>query len=342
MVVKATYGRFNHAIRPSNTQIIRNLNGNEYEATRYRWADMNNDRLFQYPNELGAFIQTEGGSTTRGIHNPAIEQPQTDETTLRFERQLTSSVSARVGYVYKREFNQYTLVNVARPYEAYNIPITVRDPGRDGVAGTADDGGPVTYYDYGPAFAGPEFEKNLTVNQPGLTSRYHNIEIGVDKRLSNRWQVLASYLRTRNDNWITAVPTTPNEEFFPKNETWDSTFRAAGSYVARWGIMASGLFEYQSGAAQARDVLFRTGLRQLSSLTLRMEPLGAQRLPSVKLLSFRMAKQIRVFETAADDPPVRSVQRAQRQRCDRDHQTIGTELRSNHRHPSRRGSLESA
>jgi hypothetical protein len=209
---------------------------------------------------------------------------------------LTQSLSARVGYVYKRESDLYTLVNVARPYSAYNIPITTVDPGRDGVAGNADDGGPVTYFDYDPAFRGPQFEQNLVVNQPGLTNRYNNIEVGVDKRMSSGWQLLLSYLATKNNAWITAVPTTPNEEFFPKNETWDSTFRAAGSYVAPWGIIGSALFEYQSGAAQARDVLFRTGLRQLSSLTLRMEPLGAYRLPAVNLLSVRAAKQFRFSE----------------------------------------------
>jgi hypothetical protein len=143
-VVKATYGRFNHAIRPSNTQILRNLNGNEYEATRYRWNDLNGNRLFEYPAELGDFIQTEGGSTTRGIYNPDIKQPRTDEATARFERQLTASLSARVGYVYKKEFDLYQLVNVARPYSVYNIPITTIDPGPDGVVGNRDDVGPVT------------------------------------------------------------------------------------------------------------------------------------------------------------------------------------------------------
>lgn len=292
-VVKATFGRFNHAIRPSNTQILRNLNGNEYEATRYRWTDPNGDGRLQYPNELGAFVQTEGGSTTRGIYNPDLEQPRTDETTVRFERQLAAQLSARIGYIYKREFNLHQLVNVARPYEAYNIPITVIDPGRDGVTGNADDGGSLTYYDYAPAFQGPTFERNLTVNRPGYTNRFHNIEVGVDKRMAHGWQLMASYLATKNDSWIAGVPFTPNEQFFPKNQTWDQTFRAAGSYAGRWGLQASTVFEYQSGTAQGRDALFRTGLRQLSTLTLRMEPVGSVRLPSVKLLSFRAAKQIR-------------------------------------------------
>lgn len=291
-VVKATYGRFNHAIRPSNTTILRNLNGNEYEATRYRWNDRNANKVFEYPSEVGDFIQTEGGSTTRGIYNPEIEQPRTDEATLRFVRQLSASLSARVGYVYKKEFNLLRLVNVARPYSAYNIPITTTDPGRDGLVGTADDAGSVTYLDYDPAFRGPQFERNLTVNQPGYINRYNNIEVGVDKRLSDGWQLLTSYLATRNNAWIGGLPTTPNEEFFPKNETWDSTFRAAGSYITPWGLLGSALFEYQSGTAQARDVLYRTGLRQLSSLTLRSEPVGARRLPAVKLLSLRAAKQL--------------------------------------------------
>jgi hypothetical protein len=39
-------------------------------------------------------------------------------------------------------------------------------------------------------------------------------------------------------------------------------------------------------------VLFRTGLKQQSSLTLRMEPLGAHRLPATKLLSFPAAKRL--------------------------------------------------
>ena len=41
-------------------------------------------------------------------------------------------------------------------------------------------------------------------------------------------------------------------------------------------------------------MLFRTGLRQLSTVTLRMEPLGAIRLPAVRLLNLRLSKQITV------------------------------------------------
>jgi hypothetical protein len=105
-----------------------------------------------------------------------------------------------------------------------------------------------------------------------------------------RW----SYLATRKNMWINGVPQTPNEEFFPKNETWETTFRVSGSYEAPLGIQASAVYEYQSGTPQSRDVQFR-GLPQLSTVTLRMEPLGAQRLPAVRLLNVRTAKRLRLF-----------------------------------------------
>jgi hypothetical protein len=294
-VVKATYGRFNFALRPSDTTIVRNLNGNEYVATRYRWQDLNSNGLFE-TNERGDFIQTEGGSTSRATYNPDVEQPKTDEVTAFLEREIAAGVSARIGYVFKRESGLYKLVNIARPYGVYNIPITTTDPGPDGRAGTADDGGAITYYDYDPAYRGADFEVNTATNLPGYANRYDNIEIGVDKRLSNRWQMLASFLATKKDVWISGPPQTPNEEFFPKDQTWDKTFRTAGSYQAPWGILASAMYEYQSGGAQARDVLLRTGLRQLASVTLRMEPLGSERLPAVKLLSFRARKTFQLFQ----------------------------------------------
>lgn len=288
-VVKATYGRFDFALRASDSRTIRNFNKNDYSAALYLWSDLNGNKALDYPQELGSFVQTEGASST--VFNPDIAQPKADEVTLHLEREIAAGFAARVGYVYKREGNQFQLVNTARPASVYNIPITTKDPGPDGVVGTADDGGNVTYYDYDPAYRGTSFEKSTYINYSDYIDRYHNLEFGLDKRMLHNWQFQASYLATRRSMWIAGVPYTPNDAFFPKNETWETTFRASGSYRARWGIVASSVFEYQSGAPLARTVLFRTGLKQLSTLTLRMEPLGSENLPGVKLLNLRASKQ---------------------------------------------------
>lgn len=295
-VVKATYGRFNFALRASDSRTIRNFNKNDYAATRYRWNDLNGNRRLDFPGELGTFVNTEGGSST--VFNPDISQPKVDEATVHVEREISSGFSARVGYVYKRESNLFQLVNTARPYEVYNRPIANVDPGPDGVARTPDDGPAITYFDYDPAFRGRDFERRTYINVPGYTDRFHNFEIGVDKRLSNRWQLRGSYLATRKNMWIAGVPQTPNEEFFPKNQTWETTFRVSGSYEAPLGIQTAAVYEYQSGTPLARDVLFR-GLPQLSTVTLRMEEVGSQRLPAVSLLNVRAAKRLRLFTTHA-------------------------------------------
>jgi hypothetical protein len=294
-VVKATYGRFNFALRASDSRTIRNFNKNDYSTTLYFWNDVNSNLAFDYPGELGGFVQTEGASST--VFNPNIEQPTADEVTLHLEREIASGVAARVGYVLKREANQFQLVNTARPGSVYNVPITVRDPGPDGSPNTADDGGPITFYDYDPAFKGTAFEKSTYINFPDFTDRYNNLEVGLDKRMSNNWQAQASFLATKKNIWVAgsspttgAIPYTPNENFFPKNQTWETTFRASGSYRAPWNIMASTVFEYQSGAPLARTALFR-GLPQLGTVTLRMEPIGSVRLPGVKLLNLRVGKQ---------------------------------------------------
>jgi hypothetical protein len=292
-VIKGTYGRYNFALRPSDTNIVRNLNGNEYVATLSRWSDLNGNGAFD-ANELGSFVATQGGSTVRAVYNPNVKQPKADEVTLTFERQLAASLTGRVGYVFRRESGLYQLVNTARSFDVYNIPINVIDPGPDGRNGTADDGSSLTYFDYAAAYKGPAFEQASGINTPDYTNRYHNIEAGVDKRLSNRWQLLASFLGTKKDVWIAGVPQTPNDAFFPKDQTWDRTFRVAGSYQAPWGILGSMIYEYQSGTATARDVLFRTGLVQLSTVTLRMEPLGSERLPSTKLVSLRAEKRFQL------------------------------------------------
>jgi hypothetical protein len=286
-VVKASYGRFGFFVGANEGGgILRPYNENDYVAWRHAWVDVNGNRNFDVGlGELGRLIATEGG--TNSVPSP-VRQPKVDEVTAYFERQVLSNLSAKVGYVYKQLSDQYQQVNLLRPHSAFTIPITARDPGPDGVVGTADDGGMVTYYDYDPAFRGEQF---TWTNTPGYTDSYHNVELEVNKRLADNWQLVASYLATKSDAWINGVPQTPNEDQFPKNQTWEQTFKVMGTYKTFWDIYAGARYEHLSGAPLARDALFRTGLRQLSTVVVRMEPLGARRLPALNLLSLRAAKQ---------------------------------------------------
>jgi hypothetical protein len=218
-----------------------------------------------------------------------------------------------VLYVYKRENNNYTQINILRPYGAYDIPITRRDPGPDGVLNTGDDGGPVTLYDYNPAFRGSDFVGNIRVNAPdNRDNNFHTIEVAVNKRMSNRWDLLASYLATKQHRWINPVVDNPNQDLFPLDETWTWHFKVSGTYQLPWKIYTSAWLQSVSGEDVPRTYIFRqvdpdggTPLRQLSTVTLRLEDWGERRLPTVTVVNWKASKRFglggsKTFETALD------------------------------------------
>ena len=87
------------------------------------------------------------------------------------------------------------------------------------MTGNADDGGPVTLYDYRNEFRGAAFVGNQPTNTKHR-DQYYSIETGVSKRMSNRWQASVSYFATKRDILIDKVIATPNQEDFNKDQTW--------------------------------------------------------------------------------------------------------------------------
>jgi hypothetical protein len=288
-VVKLTYGWFSYVTEPG---IGDTFNRNALITTTYRWNDLNGNLDYD-DGEQGTFVTATGASSS--VLNPDLGQPRTHEATASLERQIGNSFSTRVSYVFKKESDLFQSVNIARPASAFNIPITSQDPGPDGVLGTSDDGGSVTYYDFAASFAGAAFVRNQDTNTDDYANSYHNIEVAVQKRLSNRWQLVTSYLATRFDTWPNGIPQDPNAaNFFPKAQYWDQSFKLSASYLLPFEINVAGTFTSQSGAVWAREARFTTGLRQQTQLILLMEPRDSRRLPRQDLLNLRVEKQQRL------------------------------------------------
>jgi hypothetical protein len=286
--LKLTYGWFNYVTEPG---IADDFNRNALITTTYRWNDLDGDLDFD-EGEQGAFVTATGA--TSSVLNLDLEQPKTHEVTATLERQIGLGFSARTSYVYKRESGLFQSVNVARPFDAFNIPLTATDPGPDGTLGTSDDGGAVTYYDYAAAFQGAAFVRNMELNTPGYQNEYHNIEVAAQKRMSNRWQLVTSYLATKRHIWRNGIPQDPNAaDFFPRSQYWDHVFKLSGSYDLPLDTQVAAMFTSQSGAVWARDVRFTTGLRQQTQLILQVEPSDARRLPTQNLLNLRFEKRQR-------------------------------------------------
>jgi hypothetical protein len=301
-VVKATWGQYNY--------ILGDTFGDVFAATAtanavFLWHDLNGDRLWT-PNEsnlsLGSgnpdFVSITAASNYE--LSPELKQPNTWESTVSFERELAPSLGFRVMYINKIVDGSIETINAKRPYSAWNVPITRRDPGPDGQLGTADDAGRVTLYDYASSFQGATFVSNKRVNADN-TDKFHSMEFTLTKRASSRWMGQVSYFAVKNHRWLTGVFQNPNDEFFPLDETWSWAGNISGSYRMPYDINLSGFLQSQSGVKGQRTNIFRTAdpdggarIANNGNTTIRLEPYGSQRLDPFNILNFRANKDFRM------------------------------------------------
>jgi hypothetical protein len=310
-VVKGGWGRFAH-MRTTDELQLSNPNG--ATQTTFVWHDTNQDRLYE-PGEVnlnlnGAdFVSTNvrgGGAPANGIVNPNETEPYSDEYYASLERELVTNLAVRGTLIYSRALNQYRLENVLRPYGVYSLPITNKDPGPDGKAGTADDPGTsITYYDYPAAYAGSAFQQSMLVNDPSANSSYTSYEMAVTRRYAKGWQFQGSFSGTKknipltpnsvgaNGATISINTLDPNAEINAVDRTWEWMGRLSGAYRAKWDLLFSANYELRSGTATARTVSV-TGGKQIPSITLNAEPIGSIRLPNINLLDMRAEKSFRI------------------------------------------------
>ncbi len=301
-VVKSTYGVYNGGMADTFAQTF---NQNAVSQTIYRWRDLNGNDNYD-PGEVNLdlngpdFISTTAAANN--IFNPDLQRPRQHEVTAVFDRELRANLAGRVAWVYKRNVGDITSLNILRPYEAYNIPLNRRDPGPDGVLNNADDGGVVTIYDYDPAYRGAAFVGNQQFNRPGDRSDvFHTLEFTLNRRSVGRWGGSTSFTTTKNHRYLVGIPSSPNDDYFPIDERWTWGYKVSGSYRFPYDISFSGVFDVQPGLLGQRTNIFRAQdpdggppLRQLSTVTLRLEPYGDQVGPMRPSANLRLSKFIRL------------------------------------------------
>ncbi len=302
MVGKVTYGLYNDLYRDAD---VGNFNQNALVTTRYRWRDLDGNNNYT-PGEVnldpnGPDFITISGARNR-IVNSDLRQPKTTEFTASIEREIAPDVGARIGYVYRKRGDMYDFggINVIRPREVYNIALPRRDPGPDGILGTADDGGTVTLFDYDPAYRGAAFVQQMQVNSEQV-DRFHTIEAAVTKRLSGRWMAQVAGWTLKNHRWIERNFDNPNNDHFPLDETWDWGMNVSGVYRLPAQVQVAAFVIARQGEKAARTYQFRRDdpdggppLAQLSTATIRLEPYGTQRGPTIVMANLRGTKDFRL------------------------------------------------
>ena len=303
-VAKGSYAWFN-----TEAALSGSYNQLTIFTTDYRWHDLNNDGRYQ-PGEVNLdtngldFLSTTSAANTPP--NPGLRVSHIQEISASLERELAPNLAARVLYVMKRSGDDFSSnINVLRPPSAYNIPITRRDPGPDGVLGTGDEGGLVTIYDYDPAYRGSNFVSNQTVNRPDGRSDYFNsFEGSITRRLAGSWSLLTAYTATKYHRWIVGVPQSPNDTPFDLDDSWRWSFKLNGNYNLRHDFHVGAIVEVVNGALGQRTYMFRATdasgapLRQLATVNMRLEPYGSQSEPHQTQFNVRVGKKVTIGRKA--------------------------------------------
>ncbi|MCI0416488.1 TonB-dependent receptor [bacterium] len=312
MAIKANYARYfaQLGIGYPDYQNFGGLGGQVFF-----WADTNGNGRLDPGEEQGGPIQRFGGAFGPGeqgvnLVDPDLKRPKTDEFTIGFDRELARDMLLTVNFIYRKDTDLQEDINTGVPFSAFS-PVTVTDPGPDGVLGTSDDGGEVVVFNQDPATLGQD--AFLLTNPDGLEADYRGVEIQVNKRFSDKWQMVAGLtfgrantLAKGSGSFIpggnadtgglgTPLFDSPNSLINADGRSyWDRPviFKLGGSYSAPWDIDIGGFIRSQSGVPFPRQIQI-TDLNQ-GPITIFAEKVGATRLPATTTVDLSFTKNFTI------------------------------------------------
>jgi Carboxypeptidase regulatory-like domain len=180
-VLKGFYGRFyyNYADQFSS------LNPGSANYKTFKFNDLNGDKLYSGPQELGALLASVGGTTTTVDSN--MKKPYADEFDGSVEHQFWGESSIRVAYVRKQTSNEYATLNLAR-LNRYTVPVNVN----------------VAVQPFGQATATIQSfslldlpdkptPNNVVTNVPDGSYKYDTLQLAFNKRFGTGLFIQASY-----------------------------------------------------------------------------------------------------------------------------------------------------
>jgi hypothetical protein len=265
-VVKASVSKYLDQI---NTGTVANPNGTISQT--YAWNNVQGDWNF-HPGtltwngnnyvgapggDLGAQI---GGSTIANAFGPltfngGLVRPSRNEVTAGIDREVMPNTLVSATYIYRREHNQQSSAdaNISLWSQMYS-PVTLMEPGPDGLPGTADDR-PITVYNLNPG----QTVSTTTLSDDRLSQIYNGFEITLTKRYSKRWTALVGYDYGHTSQAILGLQN-PNQVFVNGSGPGASAIgrrhqmNGSASYTLPWqNINLATEFRIQSGLPVTRQ-----------------------------------------------------------------------------------------
>jgi hypothetical protein len=289
-VLKANYGKyFLYPAADFSTNVNPNPNG-WYQ--QYTWTDVNGNGIWD-PGEQGRLISTLGGAAATTFDS-AMQDTFQHQLMMFVEREAAPGLALRTGFVWKGVRQTYGQVNVNRPLSAYNVPVTIQDPGPDGIHG----GGTFTAYNLSAAALSLPVV-NITENLANTNGNYYTWELTAVRRQSAGWSMLATFAETWSDAAAlgTGSSYTPNALINASNagnfqnsfKTWQGKVQA--TLELPWQLRLVPLVRYQAGNPFARTFSQRLNY---GNATIMAEPFGTERAPNQTLFDLRSEKVFRL------------------------------------------------
>jgi hypothetical protein len=315
-VFKANWGRFAFNPGVNLADAVNPNTSTQYEV--WTWNDLNGDRMFQDTERVGAAPTQKFGGAANTFIDDNLENSYTDEASFFVERAILQDLGVRVGYVWKKDFNGWQQMNDGRPNSAYNVPVTIADPGPDGSLATAGDNGTLNLLNLDDT---SRATRNVVRNVDGYEGDYRTFEISANKRYRDRWSMNASFSQTwthefhntyfgnrfasvvQQSSLFGVYPNNPNEFLEHDFSNWNAKF--SGTIDAGWNLRVTPVLKVQSGAPYGRYISVpgcsatttANCLNYGTQLVL-VEPIGTRRQDAVTVFDFRVEKQLRFADRA--------------------------------------------
>jgi hypothetical protein len=307
LVLRATYFR---VYTPLAGRYLDFGNPDSLGGSEYQWIDRNSDGVFE-PGELGALLLRFGGPYSS--ISPSLGRPFADEFDVGAEFGPTRAVNMRISLFRRDDRRRIAAVNTGVPPSAFT-PVSLLDPGPDGIFGTFDDQH-LTVYQQNPATFGQD--RYLLTNPPDLRM----LDKGFQAEIRAAWRNL--FLNVSFVSEESYGPTNPGNAVFENdsgvvgalymdpNTLVNASGRPFmdreylgniwGSYRLPWGgIELSAIADYTDGLVFARQLLV-TGLAQgpfvvdaTSRGTLLFNPLSGNRAEGVINANIRLSRKFQL------------------------------------------------
>ncbi len=327
MVARASFSRYAGQL---NTGTVGVLNPSSVAGSAtYRWVDTNGDHFAQASEvNLNEFITAAGGFnpanptavTSANVLDPDLKAPRTTSVVVGLDREIVPNLAVTVNYSYTKTtdlFGNFTGTITPRN----GVGRGDYAPG-SGFTGTLPDGTPYNVPTWIPNAAAIAAGNNgfVTTNVPGYFTDYNGIELGVTKRLSNRWMsrvgfswnnarehfddVAGMYDTNGNPTPTVTEPLKNGGQFAPQsggsgsgtiyiNAKWQ--FNANAMYQAPYGIeVSANVFGRQGYPRPFTRTGTTAALGADSGITVLLSPeIDTFRYPNLWNTDLRVARQFR-------------------------------------------------